>query len=165
MQSQRQVEFENLLLRNNAIICKICWMYCDGCGFYFDELRQECAAALWKEFCRHNRFRQDSSESTWVYQIVSHAAISYMRSRKHKQLPPIDKEHEWNLLANAADPDGTLLFNELIGQLDVCEKKMMSYYLDNRSYNDIAQQECITEDNARQRMSRLLKKLKRLLCQ
>ena len=75
---QQEIEFGDLLNRNCQTINSICLRYCGGNAFYFDELRQECAVAIWAEFSRYglDRFRGDSAESTWIYQISYHAVIT-----------------------------------------------------------------------------------------
>lgn len=79
---QQEIEFSDLLNRNFQTINGICLRYCGGNAFYFDELRQECALAIWFEFSRYDldRFRGDSAESTWIYQISYHAIIDYFRN-------------------------------------------------------------------------------------
>ena len=81
---QLEIEFEELLNRHSLTINKICWVYSEYNRFYFDELRSRCVIDLWREF---SRFRGESSEATWVYQIVLHAAARYFRNPHNLHLP------------------------------------------------------------------------------
>lgn len=88
---QQEIEFGDLLNRNCQTINSICLRYCGGNAFYFDELRQECAVAIWAEFSRYglDRFRGDSAESTWIYQISYHAVIDYLHNPNHQEFQSI----------------------------------------------------------------------------
>ena len=188
---QQEIEFGQLLNRNNHTINSICLRYCGGNAFYFDELRQECAVAIWAEFCRYglDRFRGDSAESTWIYQISYHAVIDYLRNPNHQEFqsvcdlyslePRRGTEHFGNEindseehLADGQQQSATVwsqfhdswnLFDELTAQLTNRERNLLDHYLNGDSYSAIARTEGITESNARKRMSRLLNKLKSLI--
>ena len=179
---QQEIEFGDLLNRNSQIINSICLRYCGGNAFYFDELRQECAVAIWAEFSLYglDRFRGDSAESTWIYQISYHAVIDYLRSPNHQEFqsvcdlyslePRRGTEHfgnetndsEEHLTDNPSRDDWNL-FDELTAQLNHSERNLLDHYLNDDSYSTIARTEGITESNARKRMSRLLNKLKMLI--
>ena len=180
---QQEIEFNDLLKRNNKTINSLCLKFCGGNAFYFDELRLECALAIWTEFSHYglDRFRGDSAESTWIYQISYHAIADYHRNPNHRELISVrdlyrldshiktiinesigDEEQLYGskLISQALD-DWNLL-DELREHLDYSELNMLDHYLNDDSYSTIARAEGITENNARKRMSRLINKLKML---
>lgn len=162
---QQEIEFGDLLNRNSQIINSICLRYCGGNAFYFDELRQECAVAIWAEFSRYglDRFRGDSAESTWIYQISYHAVIDYLRNPNHQEFQSVCDLYNLEHLTDNQSRDDWNLLDELTAQLNLSERNLLDHYLSDDSYSAIARTEGITESNARKRMSRLLNKLKMLI--
>lgn len=162
---QQEIEFGNLLNRNTQIINSICLRYCGGNAFYFDELRQECAVTIWEEFIRYSldRFRGDSAESTWIYQISYHAVIDYLRNPNHQEFQTDCDLYSLEYLTDNPSLNDWNLFGELTAQLNLSELNLLDHYLNDDSYSAIARTEGITESNARKRMSRLLNKLKMLI--
>ena len=168
---QQEIEFCKLLERNNQAINSICLRCCGDNAFYFDELRQECALAIWTEFSNHglSRFRGESTEASWIYQISYHAIVNYRRNPHHREFQSLRGLYGSDPLCGSelgsqARDDWNLL-DELREQLDNRERNLLDHYLGDDSYSTIARTEGITESNARKRMSRLLNKLKTLIHQ
>lgn len=163
--SQQEIEFSELLERNCQAINSICLRYCGGSTFYFDELRQECTLAIWAEFSRHglDRFRGNSAEATWIYQIAFHAVANYFRNPHHQELLSRSDLYDWHDRTDSDAPNNWSLLDELAEHLDNRERKLLDHYLNNDFYSTISRLEGITESNARKRMSRLLNKLKILI--
>ncbi|MBP9991693.1 MAG: sigma-70 family RNA polymerase sigma factor [Bacteroidales bacterium] len=163
--SQQEIAFNNLMVRNNATIVRLCMKYCGGNAFYFDELRQECTLAIWAEFKRYglNRFRGDSAESTWINQISFNAIAVYYRNHKPQEYQSICGQFAPDYLTDSENRDDWKLLDDLFEQLNNRERVMFDHFLNEDSYATIAHIEGITEDNARKRMSRLLNKLKMLI--
>ena len=161
---QKEIEYNNLLNRNYTTINAICLRYCGGNTFYFDELRQECAMEIWAEFSRYGlaRLRDDSSESTWIYQISYHAIAHYLRNNKHIEFPSVGEKYDIENFASNENHDCQLL-DELTTQLNKRERNMLNHYLNDDSYSTIARVEGISPSNARKQMSRLLNKMKMLV--
>lgn len=162
---QQEIEYNDLLNRNYPTINTICLRYCGGNDFYFDELRQECAMAIWAEFSRYclTRLRDDSSESTWIYQISYHAIVHYLRNPKHTEFQSVCDPYDLDQNLDNDDRNGLHLLDDITERLSNRERTMLDHYLKEDSYSTIAKTEAITEANARQQMSRLIKKLKMLV--
>lgn len=162
---QQEIEFGDLLNRNSQTINSICLRYCGGNAFYFDELRQECAVAIWAEFSRYglDRFRGDCAESTWIYQISYHAVIDYLRNPNHQEFQTVCDLYSLEYLTDNPSLNDWNLFDEITVQLNLNERNLLDHYLNDDSYSTIARTEGISESNARKRMSRLLNKLKMLI--
>lgn len=162
---QQEMEFGDLLNRNSHTINSICLRYCGGNAFYFDELRQECALAIWAEFRRYglDRFRGDSAESTWIYQISYHAVIDYQCNPNHQEFQTVCDLYRLEHITDDPSRDNWNQFDELTAQLNHSERNLLDHYLSDDSYSTIARTEGITESTARKRMSRLLNKMKMLI--
>lgn len=160
---QLEIEFEELLNRHSLTINKICWVYSEYNRFYFDELRSRCVIDLWREFSRFgtSRFRGESSEATWVYQIVLHAAARYFRNPRNLQFPSLKEQTAPSIASE--DFDAMAMIEDLTLQLNNTDRLLLMHYLDNHSYSTIAEQDNISEASARKRMSRLLSKIRSLI--
>ena len=166
MRTQRQeIEFSTLMNRNCNTINSICLRYCEGNAFYFDELRQVCALAIWDELIRYGlaRLRDENSESIWIYKISYHAIIHYLRNTNHQELQSVCDLHCLEHLTDGQSRDDWQLLDELTTQLNNSERNMLNHYLNDDSYSTIARVEGITQSNARKQMSRLLSKIKMLV--
>ncbi len=162
---QQEIEFNELLCRNNTTINSLCLRFCAGNVFYFDELRQECILAIWMEFSRYgrDRFRGDSTESTWIHQISYHAIVHYLRNPKHTEFQSVCDPYDLDQNLDNDDRNDLHLLDDLTKHLNNRERTMLDHYLKEDSYSTIAKTEAITEANARQQMSRLINKLKMLV--
>lgn len=179
---RQEIEFSDLLKRNYHIINRVCLKFCGGNAFYFDELRQECALVLWKEFSQYglDRFRGESKETTWIYQISYHAIVDYYRNPNHREFRSIFDQYsmenlsgdeqlsselslEDSLIWEQAAREDWHLLDEILEHLDNKERNLLDYYLSDNSYSSIARDEGITESSVRKQMSRLFNKLKMLI--
>lgn len=162
---QQETEFNDLLCRNNTTVNSLCLRFSGGNAFYFDELRQECTLAIWTEYSRYGlgRFRGDSTESTWIYQICYHAIVHYLRNPKHAEFQSVCDLYAMDQSLKNDDRNDLHLLDELAERLNNRERTMLDHYLKEDTYSTIAKTEAITEANARQQMSRLIKKLKMLV--
>ena len=171
---QQEIEFSDLLKRNYQTINSICLRFCCGDAFYFDELRQECALAIWREFSNYglDRFRGENTETAWIYQISYHTIATYLRNPDHREIRSIRDFFSLDQLNSGESQSSTImsqaledwtLFDELMEQLDNRERIMLDHYLSEDTYSTIARTQGITESNARKRMSRFLNKLKKLI--
>lgn len=162
---QQEIEFNELLCRNNLTINSLCLRFSADNAFYFDELRQECTLAIWMEFSRYGigRFRGDSTESTWIHQISYHAIIHYLSNPKHTEFQSVCDIYNLDQNLDNDDRNDIHLLDDITERLTNRERTMLDHYLKEDSYSTIAKTEAITEANARQRMSRLINKLKMLV--
>jgi RNA polymerase sigma-70 factor (ECF subfamily) len=78
--------YEDLLRRYVAALRRLAWSYVRDGG---EDLFQEIAMALWTAL---PRFRNESSERTWVYRIAHNTAISFMSTgRRRAQREVVDE--------------------------------------------------------------------------
>lgn len=117
------------------------------------------------EFSRYgrDRFRGDSAETTWIYQISYHAIVHYLRNPKHTEFQSVCDPYDLDQNLNNDDRNDLNMLDELTKHLNNRERTMLDHYLKEDSYSTIAKTEAITEANARQQMSRLINKLKMLV--
>lgn len=163
MESSKEIEFLELLHRNKAVICKVCWQFAGNDEFYFKEYRQEIHLVLWNEVSKYglDRFKQEAKESTWVYKIAYNAACAYKRGDNCKITTlPIDN----NLLDVELDED-ELKAKELL--LDIAahldsnrDRRLLEYKLQGLRNSEIAERENVLETVIHSRMTRLIQKMR-----
>ncbi|MEO6720999.1 MAG: sigma-70 family RNA polymerase sigma factor [Ferruginibacter sp.] len=140
------------------IIYKICKMYRDSKEDQ-EDLFQEIVYQLWKSY---PSFKGESKISSWIYRIALNTAMAVYRKTKPavEYLPDLPEQASWD--------DGNISQNEerLFGALRLLndpEKALVSLYLEDFSYQEIAAIMGITESNAGVRLNRIKNKLKIIL--
>jgi RNA polymerase sigma factor (sigma-70 family) len=152
-------EFISIVNENQSIINKICYGYANNSEDRLD-LKQEILIQLWKAY---PKFNHNSQISTWIYRIALNTAISNFRKSKRKiqeselsqsnyQMPDINENKELD--------DNIVKLYQLIHQLNDLGKAIMLLYLDDQSYNNIAEIVGISETNVATKINRIKSKLK-----
>ncbi len=121
---------------------------------------QEIVFQLWKSY---PGFKGESKVSTWVYRIALNTAIVVYRKPvvTIKYLEEIPEHFHPSTEMKKSDNEERL-FNAL-RQLSDAEKGIVSLYLDDFSYREIADITGISESNVGVRLNRIKNKLKQLI--
>ena len=155
-------EFLRNMTANQAIIHKVTRIYCDNVDDRKD-LFQEILIQLWKSY---GSFKEQSKFSTWMYRVSINTAItSYKRGARKtiktlfvKDMPAIvDDDYDYEL------EDNLKLLHIAIDQLTGIEKSIILLYLEDKSYDEIAEITGITQNYVRVKMNRIKKKLESLI--
>lgn len=123
-----------------------------------DDLFQEIAIQVWKSV---PNFKGDSGESTWLYRVALHTAMSWQRQeKKHRNGRQPLSGAEQILVAKASSGDRRLdWLYEQIAALDKVERSLMLLALDGYSYREMAHIIGISESNVGVKISRIKKRL------
>jgi RNA polymerase sigma factor (sigma-70 family) len=143
---------------------RICRMYCPDADDRQD-LYQEIVLQLWRAY---PQYETRAKFSTWLYRIALNVAISNLRQRTRRPLP----DRFGDTVPDMAPPPDTGLDAEDLAQLyraierlsDV-EKAFVLLYLEERTYEEMADILGITQNNVRVKMHRVQDKLRHLLTQ
>ncbi|MEI6139342.1 MAG: sigma-70 family RNA polymerase sigma factor [Mariniphaga sp.] len=155
-------EFLQNITSNQAIIHKVTRIYCDNVDDRKD-LFQEILIQLWKSY---GSFKEQSKFSTWMYRVAINTAITaFKRGAKKnikaqfvRDLPPVvDDEYDTDLEENLN------MLHTAIGQLTGIEKSIILLYLEDKSYEEIAEITGITQNYVRVKMNRIKKKLESIM--
>lgn len=153
---QQEKEFISLVEAHKRIIYKVCYMYASD-RENLNDLYQEVVINLWKAF---PRFRGECEASTWVYRIGLNTCISFFRKSKSRpEVVPITVDLE----AFADEEDQTARLNELyrmINSLNQLERALILLWLEERSYQEIAEIIGISRNNVAVKLNRIREKLK-----
>jgi RNA polymerase sigma factor (sigma-70 family) len=144
---------------NQNIIYKVCNLYRDNREDQ-EDLFQEIVYQLWKSY---PGFKGESKLSTWIYRIALNTAIAAYRKPKiaityPDELPDVV---QYNSDTNSSANEERM-FNALRILTDA-EKAVISLYLEDFSYQEIAAITGLTESNVGVRLNRIKNKLKERL--
>jgi len=125
-----------LVKEHSRIINKVSYFYATG-KVPFDDLRQEIHVNIWLGL---KQFRGDCKLSTWVYRVAVNSALMAIRSSKSNiETVSVD----FGLLdisseIDDAQKENLQVLHSLINKLEDIEKAVILLWLDEYSYDEIA---------------------------
>jgi RNA polymerase sigma factor (sigma-70 family) len=122
------------------------------------DLFQEIVYQLWRAF---PGFRQESKVSTWIYRIALNTAIAVYRKPKADIRVSSELPEQADFVAEISEQE-ELMYSAL-RQLSDSEKALISLYLEDYSYLEIADVTGISENYVGVRLNRIKEKLKSIL--
>lgn len=152
-------EFLEIIQDYQKIIYKICRVYRDNREDQ-EDLFQEIVYQLWKAY---PGFKRESKVSSWIYRIALNTAIAIYRKSKiaidyYQDFPEhIHPSGEKTISEN----EGRLFW--ALRKLNDSEKAVISLYLEDFSYQEIADITGLSESNVGVRLNRIKNKLKEIL--
>ncbi len=154
----KKEQFITALKENEGFIYRLASAYTNSIDDKHD-LVQEIIYQLWKSF---QTFRQHSKLSTWVYRVALNVAIyQYKKSKKSVETVPIT-EQVLNYRENTGNENDEKwkVLKQQIENLNFLDKGIIVLYLDNKSYDEIAEIIGISKSNVGTKLSRIKEKLK-----
>lgn len=157
----KEREFSKLIDDNQGLIIKVSRLYTNTLEDE-EDLFQEIVLQLWRSY---DTFKGNSKISTWMYRVALNTAITIFR--KKKKSPETDELLDFHQKKILEDDDEkyqqiSALYRN-IKLLPKVERAIVTMYLDDLPYRDIAGNLGISEVNARVKMNRLKKVLKELM--
>ncbi|MDR0333570.1 MAG: sigma-70 family RNA polymerase sigma factor [Dysgonamonadaceae bacterium] len=155
-QTELEQSFIRMVRENERIIYKVCSFYVSEQST-IEDLYQETVLNLWKSF---PKFKNESSYSTWIYRISLNSCISDLRKmRRHKGKVSLSFSEEI-----AFEPDNmeeeVREFYQLIYQLKNLERAIVLLWLEEKSYQEIADITGLSLSNVATKLKRIKEKLK-----
>ena len=152
-------EFLEVIHDHQRIVHKVCRVYRDNKEDQ-EDLFQEIIYQLWKSY---SGFKGESKISSWIYRIALNTAIAVYRKSKIS----IDYYEDFPEHIHPSN-DKTISENEerlfwALRQLNDSEKAVISLYLEDFSYQEIAAITGLSESNVGVRLNRIKNKLKEIL--
>jgi RNA polymerase sigma-70 factor (ECF subfamily) len=152
-------EFLEIVRVNQGIIHKVCSVYCDNEEDRRD-LFQEILAQLWKSF---PGFRHESKFSTWMYRIALNTAITSFKKWRRQPATGRLSGDNYQIAEDTSSletDENIARLKQAIAKLSGIEKSIILLFLENKSYEDIAEITGITQNYVRVKMNRIKTKLK-----
>ncbi len=149
-----QRQFESLITTHSALISRICFSYATD-GEDYNDLRQDVLINIWKGIAK---FRGDASSLTWVYRVTLNTCVSTVRKRSSRPITerldtmPLDipEEREDEGLRERFET-----LHRLIAELSPIDKAIVTMWLDERSYDEIAEVVGMSKNNIGLRLHRI----------
>jgi RNA polymerase sigma factor (sigma-70 family) len=154
--------FISAIKENERLIFKVAFIYTNNREDKND-LVQEIIYQLWRSF---DSFSGMSSLSTWIYRIAMNVAISQLKVSKRRVLTvPMEGQILEHQDTNNEDVEERWrIFRQHIETLNLLDKGIIMLYLEDKSYEEIAEIIGISKSNVGTKLSRIKDKLmKRIL--
>ncbi len=130
-----EVDFEQMVNLHDGLIRKVCFFYASDLED-FNDLRQEALVNLWRGF---PKFRGDAKITTWIYRVCLNSCVSYFRKQKQNK-NTVSIENATQLIADTDEKAEMLReMYKLINSLNPSDKALIMLWLDQYSYEEIAQ--------------------------
>jgi RNA polymerase sigma-70 factor (ECF subfamily) len=149
--------FVEMVYRHMGIIYKICKLYAGGQDR--EDLKQEIIYQLWRSY---PTYRGRSKFQTWMYRVALNTAMLGLRAQKMRYTGITDRE-----LGISEDPfelqEEEARMEQLYGQiykLKDLDKTIVFLYLEECSYDEIAEITGISKKNVSVRLTRIREKLR-----
>lgn len=157
-QAEQEEQFLGLVEAHKHIIYKVCFMYASG-DENISDMFQEAVLNMWKAF---PKFRGKSRYSTWVYRIAVNTCVSWLRtSKKQPQTVPFTLSMS-DLITDEQEKENLKELYMLINRLNKLERALILLWLDEKSYDEIAEILEIKASNVGVRINRIKAKLKEM---
>ena len=155
--SDKENQFLQTVEAHHALISKVCYMYSSGRDNFHD-LYQETLANLWQGI---DRFRGEANISTWIYRVTLNTCITYFRkNRRHESTVTLDEIYDVAEEISTRDGDLAQMYL-LISQLGKLDRAIIMLWLDERSYDEIADITGLSRNNVASRIHRIKENLAR----
>ena len=144
-----------------AIIIKICKAYTNT-QEDFEDYYQEVCLQIWKS---KDNFKEQSEWSTWIYRLTLNVCLTLLKkSKKSDQLFASDQLPDEAIEdCHYFSDDALNHLYDAIRQLSEIDKGVILLYLEEKSYQDIAEIIGTNPNNIGVRIKRIKERLKKLL--
>ena len=159
-------QFLALINGNRPRILKVCRVYAWNAADR-DDLYQEILFQIWRGL---PGLKENSHANTWLYRIAINTSISFVRKRAARGGPPVALDHEQlthhiesrQTHDNGAEKQLAPLY-DAIAQLNEVEKALVTIFLEDFSYEEMAEVLGLSASNVGVILHRAKKKLLTLM--
>ena len=152
-------DFLEMIAAQKRTIYKVCYIYAKDQDD-LNDLFQETVLNLWKSF---PRYRGDSKLTTWVYRIAMNTCITFLRrSNTRPHTVPMTAQAVASLEADEETSEQLKELYRLINQLGKLERALILLWLEERSYQEMADILGLSKANVAVKLNRIKEKLKKM---
>ena len=153
----KETEFSRIIREQKATIYTVCYMFSKD-KEEVDDLFQEVLVRLWQGY---DSFQGKSDLRTWIYKVSLNTCISIDHKKKRRKTQPLLEGVDL-FDKNDADNRQTDLLHERIGRLQAFDRAIVLLWLEDMSYEEIAQIVGISVKNVSVRLYRIKEQLKQM---
>ena len=149
-------EFVSVVREYERVIYKVCYLYTTP-NATLNDLYQEVVLNLWKAF---PKFRRECKISTWIYRIALNTCISFIR--KEKNIPEIVTLTQEADRTEETDETQAMLrqLYRMINRLGRLERALILLWLEEKSYQEMADITGLSRNNVAVKLNRIKEKLR-----
>lgn len=155
-QEQRKADFVGLINEHRKMLRKICWVY-GADGEDRQDLFQEIVVQLWKSY---GTFAARAKFSTWLYRVALNTALYHLRRRTRRRL---GREAQQELYRSGLRDDRLATdirtLYRAIERLDKVDRAVVLLFLEQKSYQEMAEILDISVSHVSVRLVRAKEKL------
>lgn len=157
-------EFAKIIKNNEDRLSHLSRVYADRTDEQQD-IFQEIIIQIWRSL---PSFNGEAKIDTWIYRLAINTAISFVRKKKTRQNYYSDykdeknSQEDTNHLHDEENDKLKALYNA-ISELNASEKAIITMYLEDFSYSEIAFVTDITENYVGVKLNRIKKKLSKII--
>lgn len=156
MQQDEQF-FTDLVKQNKSTIYSVCYMFSNDKD-EVEDLFQESLINLWRGL---PAFEGRSQVATWVWRVTLNTCISADRKKKRNATVPLTMDIDLFDESNAQSQQAQLL-RDRIQRLQPFDRAIVLLWLENMSYDEIAQIVGISVKNVSVKLYRIKEQLKQM---
>ena len=153
----KETDFSRIVREHKSTIYTVCYMFSKD-KQEVDDLFQEVLVKLWQGY---DSFQGKSDLRTWIYRVSLNTCISIDRKKKRRKTQPLLEGVDL-FDKNDADNRQTDLLHERIGRLQPFDRAIVLLWLENMSYEEIAQIVGISVKNVSVKLYRIKEQLKQM---
>lgn len=151
-----ELEFTKIVKENKKTIYTVCYFFSKDTN-EVDDLYQEVLINLWHGF---ERFRGESSVKTWIWRVALNTCNT-MERKKKTRVPTIPLSIDIDLYNDTDEQSKQIqIMYDRINRLDVFDRAIILLWLENMSYQDIANVVGISLSAVTTRLFRIKEQLK-----
>ena len=153
----KETDFSRIVREHKSTIYTVCYMFSKD-KQEVDDLFQEVLVKLWQGY---DSFQGKSDLRTWIYRVSLNTCISIDRKKKRRKTQPLLEGID---LFDKIDADNrqTDMLHERIGRLQPFDRAIVLLWLENMSYEEIAQIVGISVKNVSVKLYRIKEQLKQM---
>lgn len=156
--NDKERKFIEMLDTYKAVIAKVCCIYASPVAD-FDDLYQETVINLWNGF---DKFRGEAKISTWVYRAAINTCITWVRRNK-KHSDKVSLDIEMPIVSDeSTSMDDYRRLHSMISRLLPLEKAIITLWLDEKSYEEIATITGLSHSNVAVKLHRIKEKMSKM---
>ena len=154
----KEKDFLDLINRHKGILHKICYSYSNTQEEY-EDLMQEVLLQLWRS---KERFKGQSSYSTWMYKVALFTALAQVKRKKPNVVSEIE-DYQQKAESSNELTDELEVLNLAIKSLPEADRAVLILYLEEKSYREMSEILGLTESNIGVKLNRIKEKLRKLM--
>ncbi len=158
--------YTSSILPHAAIIIKICRAYTNT-QEDFEDYYQEVCLQIWKS---RNNFREQSEWSTWVYRLTLNVCLTLLKKKKNNHQHFASDYLPVEVMGDSRTSNAYQISDEslnqlydAIRQLSEVDRGVILLYLEEKSYQQIADIIGTNSNNIGVRIKRIKERLKKIL--